>query len=34
LDANEISEPKQYDVALRDSMVKFDAKFERLEVCR
>lgn len=34
LDANEISEPKLYDVALRDSMVKFDARFESLEVCR
>jgi RNA-dependent RNA polymerase len=26
--------PRQFDVALRDSMVKFDAPFAKLEVCR
>lgn len=29
-----ISDPCEFDVAIRDSMVKFDAKFSRLEVCR
>jgi RNA dependent RNA polymerase len=28
------ADPMQFDVALRESMVKFDAKFARLEVCR
>lgn len=32
--ANGISDPSLYDLAIRDSMVKFDAKFTRLEVCR
>jgi RNA-dependent RNA polymerase len=31
---NDILVPSQYDVAIRGSMVKFDAKYTRLEVCR
>jgi RNA-dependent RNA polymerase len=29
-----ISDPRKFDVAIRDSMVKFEAKYNRLEVCR
>lgn len=29
-----ITHPSQYNVAIRDSMIKFDATFESLDVCR
>jgi RNA-dependent RNA polymerase len=32
--SNGVATPADYDVAIRDSMVKFVARYERLEVCR